>query len=277
MEKLQEEAIRINQIYDTVNQQRKSTSFFNWCMTHDRKDLLEQWDFEKNLLELGITVHTISKSSTIRPYWYCEKHHTSYQCRMDAKAKNAQTTMCTKCHWEKGTATMIENKGSLLSWCQENGEYGQQLIKEWDTEKNQQELHLNMENINYNSTKIVYWKCNTCGNEWQSRISVRTLDKGGKCLPCVNRNRGKTLHEAALKVSNLAVWCQNHGEFGQQLLKEWDTEKNESLLHLSMEQITANYMKKVHWKCEKGHEFQVTPYYRTYSKSVCAKCKRESK
>lgn len=277
LEQLQKEANAVNRIYNRMNQNENRSSFYDWCAHHNRKDLLEQWDFENNLFNLGITVHTISKSSSVRPYWYCEKHHISYQCRIDTKVRDLEATQCSQCLAEKRRRTTIKKKGSLLDWCKENGEYGQQLLKEWNTEKNQQELYLNMKNINYNSTRTVYWKCITCGNEWKAKISVRTLGKSGKCPQCINRNRSIVRHAATLKTNNFAIWCQNNGEIGEQLLKEWDTKKNKEYLNLTMEQITPYYAEKVYWKCEEGHEFQVTPYYRTYYKSICPKCNHKSK
>lgn len=276
IQELQEEADIVNQIYDIVNQKKSTRPFYNTCKEYNMDELLEQWDFENNLLKLGITVHTISKSSGVRPYWFCEKHNQSYRCGIDAKVRDKDATQCTLCIMEKRRATKTEKMGSLLDWCLENGEYGKQLIKEWNAEKNQKELGIDINRINYNSSQKVFWKC-TYNHEWECSIESRTIHRSGSCPQCLKQRRGDKQHETVLRKRNFLLWCQNNGEVGERLIREWDTEKNKECLHLSMEEITPNYMQKVHWKCEKGHEFQVTPYYRTYYKSRCPMCSHKSR
>lgn len=199
LEQLQEEANTINKIYDKINEKKSKSSFYQWCSLHGREDLLKQWDFEKNLMILGITVHTISRSSSIRPYWFCGKHKESYQCRIDAKIKNKQATQCKQCLLEKRRTTKAEKVGSLSKWCQENGEYGKQLIREWNITKNKQELDITMESINYNSSKRVYWKCSDCGYEWETSILNRTLNKEGSCPQCLIRRNSEKSQQTILK------------------------------------------------------------------------------
>ena len=52
------------------------------------------------------------------------------------------------------------------------------------------------------------------------------------------------------------------------LQREWASEKNA----ISPEKLTIHFLKKVWWRCEKGHEWQAAPHTRVYSKSNCPYC-----
>ena len=54
-----------------------------------------------------------------------------------------------------------------------------ELLKEWDYEKNE----FGPENYTCGSHYKPWWKCNICGNEWQTEIKVRTAQKS-KCPKC---------------------------------------------------------------------------------------------
>lgn len=113
---------------------------------------------------------------------------------------------------------------SLRDWCSQNGEYGEQLLKEWHTDKNN---HLYLcsgetpDTIARASGQKVWWKCSECSHEWQATVLSRTSLKSG-CPSCGGNIciTGK---------NDLQTWCLSQGDFGQQLLKEWNTEKNNEL------------------------------------------------
>lgn len=56
------------------------------------------------------------------------------------------------------------------------------LVKEWNYEKNK---NLIPANFTHGSKKVVWWKCQHCGYEWQSSIDNRT--KGRNCPVCANK------------------------------------------------------------------------------------------
>ncbi len=109
------------------------------------------------------------------------------------------------------------------------------LMKEWNYEKN---IDLNPNMITTNSSKKVWWKCEK-GHEWQASVSNRT--RGTGCPYCSGRKAIKGYNDLATVNPELA--------------KEWNYEKNGDL---KPNMVMANCGKKVWWRCEKGHEWQVS-------------------
>lgn len=67
---------------------------------------------------------------------------------------------------------VITGENDLLTWCQSNGDFGQQLINEW-TGLCDDGNHYSIIEIAKSSTKRVLWKCNK-GHEWYVDIHNRT-------------------------------------------------------------------------------------------------------
>ena len=111
---------------------------------------------------------------------------------------------------------------------------GSDIIDEWNYEKNGE---LSPKDFTCFSNTKVWWKCATCGYEYESRIKTRFQSKKGSCPFC----RGK-------------VVVEGKNDFASQrpeLLSEWDYEKNGELLPTM---ITAQSGKKVWWKCPICHK-----------------------
>lgn len=135
-----------------------------------------------------------------------------------------------------------------------------ELMKEWDWEKNKD---LDPHKITYGSTKRAWWKCNACGNEWQSIISNRAnLHRG--CSVCAKTKMKKNRHNTLLQLKgSLADNYPN-------IAAEWHPYKNGKLLP---SEVTSGSIKKVWWKCNVcGNEWQATVGNRTNRKSGCPFC-----
>lgn len=70
---------------------------------------------------------------------------------------------------------------SAYNWCLQHGEFGQQIINEFDTEENEK-IGIRLEEISYGTNKKAYWKCNR-GHRWKAMIGKRTTDRCG-CPYC---------------------------------------------------------------------------------------------
>ena len=117
------------------------------------------------------------------------------------------------------------------------------LAEEWDYEKNN---NLRPEMFKPNSGIKVWWKCEK-GHSWQAPISKRNSG-GHNCPYCSNQKILKGYNDlASLK---------------PELLKEWDYKKNNQL-GIFPENVSLGSSKKVWWKCEKGHSWQVAINKRT--------------
>ena len=112
-----------------------------------------------------------------------------------------------------------------------------QLMSEWNWEKNN-ELGFVPNTLTLGSHTKTWWKCSK-GHEWQASITHRK--KGSGCPYCSGR--------VAIKGEN------DLQTVNPTLAKEWNYEKNNGLIPLD---VMPNSVKKVWWKCNKGHEWQAT-------------------
>ena len=109
-----------------------------------------------------------------------------------------------------------------------------EIAKEWNYEKNG---NLKPEHLLANSEKNMWWKCQK-GHEWQATIVSR--NKGSGCPYCAGSKVLRGYNDLQTVSPTLA--------------REWNYDKNGNL---KPEQFSANSGKKVWWKCQKGHEWQV--------------------
>lgn len=118
----------------------------------------------------------------------------------------------------------------------------QELIKEWDWEKNER-LKLFPDKLTMGSQKKTWWKCQK-GHNWLSSISNRT--KGNKCPVCSNKKVLKGYNDLATTHPNL--------------VEEWNYYRNENI---AIDSVSSGSGRKVWWKCEKGHEWEAVISSRT--------------
>ena len=100
---------------------------------------------------------------------------------------------------------------SLLEWCNNNGEYGDQLKQEFMGKLETGET-ISIDEVSYGSGKKALWRCLTCNTEWYAVIRNRTSAHTG--CPCCS---GRIVSYK----NSLENWCNNNGSFGDSLKKEW--------------------------------------------------------
>ena len=125
------------------------------------------------------------------------------------------------------------------------------IAAEW-SEKNEP---LKADEVNEKSRQNVWWRCQTCGNEWKAVVNTRV--KGAACPVCTDR--------AVLAGYNDLATTDRH------LLAEWDFEKNTIL----PTEISRLSMKIVWWKCPFGHMWRAKISDRTLLKKGCIVCDKE--
>ena len=158
---------------------------------------------------------------------------------------------------------LVQGVNDLYTWCLENNK--QELIDEWDKEKNLKELGHSLETVSRASKVQVHWKCKK-GHEWQVKVNSRTTRNFG-CPVCSNKKivRG---------VNDLATWCKENNR--QNLLDEWDRERNLKELGITPESIARGSNRVVNWICKEEHEWKAMVYDRAIRCSGCPQCKRTS-
>ena len=105
------------------------------------------------------------------------------------------------------------------------------------------------------SMKKVWWRCKK-GHEWYATINTRSQGHG--CPYCAGKKVIPGVNDLATRFPAIAA--------------EFHPTKNAPL---TVHDIMPNSMKKVWWRCKKGHEWQATP--NTRQKSGCPYCARKTR
>lgn len=72
-------------------------------------------------------------------------------------------------------------------------------------------------------------------------------------------------------INDLRTWCLLNGEFGKTLVQEW-TGILETDEVINMEDVSYGSIKRLRWRCSKGHEWFTTINNRTSNKHGCPYC-----
>ncbi|MDA8545855.1 zinc-ribbon domain-containing protein [Candidatus Poseidoniales archaeon] len=156
---------------------------------------------------------------------------------------------CKSCHhiWQTTGKTYL-SKGCPK--CNSLGGKYPHLAKEWHPDNNNSPF-----DYASRSNQEVRWKCNN-GHEWNSKISIRSMNGGRKCPYCANQ----------------AVSIDNNLQINNpSLAKEWHPTKNGKL---TPSDVVTKSAKKVWWKCDVAddHEWQSTPGQRIGTGRGCPYC-----
>lgn len=145
-------------------------TFKFWCETHGDygKRMLSEFS-SKN--EFGPDEITLGTSKIV--LWECST------CRYEwtAPVRNRTRDNFTGCPACSGRVAIL-GKNTFLDWCNENGEYGKQLLNEY-MDKNEYAP----DKITAKNTNKVWWHCSFCEKEWEAYLRNRTSMKAG-CPYC---------------------------------------------------------------------------------------------
>ena len=155
-------------------------------------------------------------------------------------------------------------ENDLLTWCKDHGDFGQELIKEWDEQRNG-----SMSSYKAGSSKVVYWKCSICGEIYTKNIRSRVLGRFHE--PC-GKKKGienlKKYHKKKVNINDsLAVKYT-------ELMDEWDYIANE-IMGLDPTYLLPGSSKKVYWICKQcGNHYQQYIRLRTQQGYGCKQCQK---
>ena len=208
---------------------------FNDLQTR-RPDLLEEWDYEKNVLPpTQFAVGTVKEV-----WWKCRKGH-SWKApvnRRGSKRKDRSGIRgCPYCASKK-----------VLPGFNDLNTLNPKLSDEWDYEKNT----LTPSQVTVASGKSVWWRCRK-GHSWEAQIASRSVS-GNNCPYCSGQKVLKDFNDL--------------GTVNPKLADEWDAVKNV----LTPSQVTAGSGKSVWWKCSKGHSWRAVVADRHSNGSRCPYC-----
>ena len=193
----------------------------NDCVTKhiiDDEYLYSQWNFEKNT---EFDPSTLLFGSNKKVWWICEKGH-EWQAVISSRALN--NAGCPYCSNRK----VLSGYNDLVTT-------NPKLAKEWNYHRN---INIKPTEVSSNSHEHVWWRCSTCGHEWNAEIKSRNFGVG--CPICGKKKLSQTqINNSIKKVGSLQ-------ETNPKLAKEWNYEKNYGL---TPDKISAGSNKKIWWKC----------------------------
>ena len=206
-------------------------------------ELKSQWSIKNT-----IDPTTIRKGSNKKVWWICPTCKNEYDMIVQAKALGRACPYCSNNRIKKGYNDLATTNPKIL--------------KEWNYKKNK----VKPEEVMNNSNEKVWWICEKCGNEWETKIRNRCIMNRG-CPKCGIKKQVETL-----KINQL----NNKGSLKDNypsLLKEWNYKKNNEL-GINPEEIVSGSNKKVWWICKKcGNEWEAAIINRTgEKKNGCPKC-----
>lgn len=226
-----------------------------WCKNNGDwgAQLMREWvgeDEDGNKIKMC----EMSRASGKRVYWSCSYGH-SWVARVTNRTINR--TCCPTCNLESHSKALLHSgKNDLETWCDNNGEWGIQLRREWygeDVDSNK----ISMSDVAKSSHRKVKWHCE-CGNIWVARVNDRT-DRLSRCPICFGNNALYT------GVNDLETWCKVNGDYGTQLMQEW-VGRDEDGNVIKMCDVAKSSHKKVKWCCSQGHSWLAEVGSRTREK-----------
>ena len=196
-----------------------------------RPDIAKEWNYEKNK---DLTPNKVTEFSSKRVWWKCDRGH-EWRTNIYQRVKGTTCPYCSNKKTLKGFNDFPSIHPELLS--------------EWNYTKNDD---ITPYDYTSGSHKKVWWRCKSCGNEWQATIQTRC--NGSACPKCGIEKSKSTRKNNLLngEINTLEVKRPD-------LLAEWDYDKNT----VSPREVTCGSKIKVWWKCSACGS--------NYEKAICDK------
>ena len=201
---------------------KQCNSFAQWCISNNRQDVLNRWDYELN----SFTPWEVDYSSN-KKYWFkCDKHseHKSELKSIDRFVHGQNGSIeCNQCN-------------SIAQWMID---HNLKLEDYWDYNKNT----ISPWNISYSCTTKVWIKCQEKDYHGSYKRSCNEIVWNKGCPYC-NPNSGKVHPQDSLGQYII-------DNFGEDFLNKVWSDKNKK----SPFEYTSQSMKEVWWKClDNKHE-----------------------
>lgn len=223
------------------------TSFREKSLLERFPNIASEWHPVKNG---NLMPDMVMPASAEKVWWLCPKCGQSYQAS-PAKRTRKEASACPVCVRKK-----------IVSGVNDLAHLYPEIAMEWHP-------HLNGEllaaNVAPNYSKKVWWRCDTCGYEFQMTPNKRVSAKQG-CKYCAKRRTSEAYHKRSLNSGMNTV-----AEQRPDLLLEWDYEKNATICEPN--DITIGNPKNVHWICSRcGYKWSASVYTRAKLGRGCQLC-----
>lgn len=249
----------------------KPNSLANYILEdfENRKHLFIEWtgietfSDKHTIAAIGIKLNEVTKGSGRYFLWKCSTCQYGWVTMTDTRTgKNSGCPACA------GNIIVL-GQNDLLTWCNTQGGYGQQLKEEF-TGKLEDGTPIKIEEISRGSNIKIWWKCSKCGYKWASSPNDRTCKKRYGCQEC---GKKKSAEASRLKGESLDHWCDTQEKYGIKIRKEF-MGKTKSGEIIKIQDISKASNINIKWKCSKcGYEWYSKPVARTgRHKSGCPHC-----
>ena len=198
----------------------------------DNKNLMKEWDFEKNNT-LSLDPFSLGTGSHTKAWWKCEKGHSWYSMISNREGRARKCPYCSH-------QLPIPGETDLETLYPD-------LVKEWHPVKNNKKPS----EVMPGSHKKAWWICDK-GHEWEAQIKSRASGVG--CPYCSSKKVLKGFNDLETLNPDLA--------------KEWHPTKNGDL---KPSDVTSSSGRKVWWRCPYGHEWEASICNRSAGKG-CPEC-----
>jgi len=278
----------------------------SWCKNNNRADLLDEWDYEKNVL----TPLEVSFGSGKAVWWKCSVNHSwksiignrtkefSHYCPICNRNQTSLPEQIVAFYIGKEYKTKQRHKifgrevdvfipqlNIAIEYDGQMWHSGQEKIKK-DSEKSQEIIkqdvilirlkESNKNLIRVNADKKLYiiefiakrGIYTTENFKWAIERLFETVNSitGNSSIPNIDIRRDE------LEIRSHYMYALKSNSVSQvfpELLTEWDYEKNEGILP---EAYSSRTNTKVWWKCSKGHSWQAAINTRGVRKLGCPYC-----
>ena len=213
--------------------------------------IAEEWDYKKNA---PLTPDLVAAHSGKKAYWLCKNGH-SYSSVIASRTGD-DACGCPVCS-NHGPA--LYQDGIYIGEHSLSKE-APEIAREFDEQKN----GISADDIAVASNKKVWWKCSTCGYEWQSKVNTRTSSLKTGCPQCAKEQNKQGKNKSQNHIAK-------HGSLFDRdpvLCQEWDYSKND----IKPTEVSFGSNKKVWWICKNGHHYQANINNRTCKKTGCPYC-----
>ena len=228
------------EIYDLMESRKQKNSFALMC-----PDLICEWNYEKNG---SMSPEDVTPFSDKKVWWKCSEHGHEWEAVIKSRTKGSGCPVCAGNKVQEGFNDLLTIAPALAA--------------EWHPTKNGL---LKPSEVTAQSGTKVWWKCHTCGYEWQSAIYSRNGARHQGCPNCANKRVHEKLRTPKVGQSLL--------ERDPVLAAQWHPIKNGDL---KPENVTLKTHRKVWWLCSKGHEWEA-PVYSRSSGNGCPFCYQNSR
>ena len=220
-----------------VESRRKTIISKKGSLVDNHPLIAAEWNLDKN----ERTPNDYPSGSNVEAWWICPNCNISYRARINSRVRG---TGCPNCRHAKRQETIVKRSGAFA-------DDFPAFLAEWDFERNE----TNPSIVTKGCNKKFWWKCDK-NHHWQATIPTRI--KGHSCPYCAGFYPSDN--------NNLQIKAPH-------LAQEWHPTKNGDL---TPSMVSPYSMKKVWWKCERGHEWQASVSNRFQGRN-CAQCSAELK